>query len=375
MPSTTPTKRRELSDSEREQVVMSLLQRLVEGVPRRGAINEVATLFRVHRRTISRLWERAKEQEAETGRLHAVSHRHDRGRPMMDLSVRLENLRITPFQRRRTIRSASMASGVSRATLQRRVSSGDLVAATSTVKPLLTDENKTERLDGCIMHVQPVFLLFNDMYDTIHVDKKLFYLTAARRRYYLLPGEEAPHRQVRSRRYITKVMMLAAVARPRWDTASNSYFNGKLDIWSFIVQEPAVRSSARRPFGAIVTKEGRVTKETSRKMLIERLLPAIRERWPSAGGGVHLWVQQDNAPAHITATDAASVAGTSQQGLDVELCCQPPNSPDLNCLDLGLFAAIQAHQRLRSPRNIDELVDAVTAAYWELFPRRSMRHS
>ncbi|KAG2935524.1 hypothetical protein PC119_g877 [Phytophthora cactorum] len=343
MPSTTPTKRRELSDSEREQVVMSLLQRLVEGVPRRGAINEVATLFRVHRRTISRLWERAKEQEAETGRLHAVSHRHDRGRPMMDLSVRLENLRITPFQRRRTIRSASMASGVSRATLQRRVSSGDLVAATSTVKPLLTDENKTERLDG--------------------------------RRYYLLPGEEAPHRQVRSRRYTTKVMMLAAVARPRWDTASNSYFNGKLDIWSFIVQEPAVRSSARRPFGAIVTKEGRVTKETSRKMLIERLLPAIRERWPSAGGGVHLWVQQDNAPAHITATDAASVAGTSQQGLDVELCCQPPNSPDLNCLDLGLFAAIQAHQRLRSPRNIDELVDAVTAAYWELFPRRSMRHS
>ncbi|KAG3169016.1 hypothetical protein PI124_g1013 [Phytophthora idaei] len=62
-------------------------------------------------------------------------------------------------------------------------------------------------------------------------------------------------------------------------------------------------------------------------MLIERLLPAIRERWPSAGGGVHSRVQQDNAPAHITATDAAFVAGTSQQGLDVELCCQPPNSP------------------------------------------------
>ncbi|KAG6964176.1 hypothetical protein JG687_00006140 [Phytophthora cactorum] len=137
---------------------------------------------------------------------------------MMDLSVRLENLR-TPFDRRSTIRSASMAS-VSRATEQWRVSSGELVAATTTVKPLLTDENKTERLDWCIMHVQPVFLLFNDM-----------------RRYYLLPGEEAPHHQARSRRYITKVMILAAVAD---------------------------QDGTRRPAGATVTEEGCV-----RRMLIE----------------------------------------------------------------------------------------------------------
>ncbi|KAG2978433.1 hypothetical protein PC128_g21128 [Phytophthora cactorum] len=46
-------------------------------------------------------------------------------------------------------------------------------------------------------------------------------------------------------------------------------------------------------------------------MLIERLLPAIRERWSSAGGGMHLLVQQDNAPAHIAATDAAFVSATS----------------------------------------------------------------
>ncbi|KAG3030014.1 hypothetical protein PC119_g6418 [Phytophthora cactorum] len=129
---------------------------------------------------------------------------------MMDLSVRLENLR-TPFDRRSTIRSASMAS-VSRATVQWRVSSGELVAATTTVKPLLTDENKTERLDWCIMHVQPVFLLFNDIY--------------------------------------TRTMALS----------------------------------------------------------------------------VHLRVQQDNEPAHIAATDAALVAATLQQGLDVELCCQPQTS-------------------------------------------------
>ncbi|KAG2784893.1 hypothetical protein PC129_g4446 [Phytophthora cactorum] len=41
---------------------------------------------------------------------------------------------------------------------------------------------------------------------------------------------------------------------------------------------------------------------------------------------VHLRVQQDNEPAHIAATDAALVAATLQQGLDVELCCQPQTS-------------------------------------------------
>ncbi|KAG2916212.1 hypothetical protein PC119_g8729 [Phytophthora cactorum] len=173
------------------------------------------------------------------------------------------------------------------------------------------------------------------MYDTIHVDEKEFYLTAVRRRYYLLPGEEAHHRQVRSKRFITKVMMLAVVARPRWNAASGSYFDRKLGVWPFIVQEPAVRSSLRRPTGTMITKEGRVNKGTYRKMLIQHLLPAVRERCPSVCNGELL---------------------------------RPPNSPDLNCLDLGLFSAIQARQRLRTPHNIEELVEAVKAAYWELPP-------
>ncbi|KAG3008170.1 hypothetical protein PC120_g16390 [Phytophthora cactorum] len=52
--------------------------------------------------------------------------------------------------------------------------------------------------------------------------------------------------------------------------------------------------------------------------------------------------------------------------LSVELQFQPPNSPDLNALDLGIFTAIQSRQMLRSPRSIDELVDSFSEAYWEL---------
>jgi transposase-like protein len=368
MPSPSPPPRRELTDSERDQAIIALLQRSVDGVPRRGSVKEVAAKFQVNPRTIPRLWKRAKEEEAKSGRLHAQSRRHDRGRPMADLSAKLERLRITPLEQRSTLRAAELSCGVPRATLQRRVKSGQLVAHVSNVKPLLTETNKAARLAWCMLHVQPESLFFKDMNDTIHVDEKLFYMTAVKRRYYLLPGEAAPHRQVRSKRYITKVMMLAAVGRPRWDEVSGTFFDGKLGIWPFVVREAAVRSSSRRPAGTMVTKEGRVIQTTYRSMLIEHLLPAVRERWPSAREGVHVRVQQDNAPAHISVDDAPFAAAAWQLGLDMELCCQPPNSPDLNCLDLGLFTAIQARQRLRAPRSFEELIDAVSAAYWELPP-------
>ncbi|KAG6616384.1 Transposase, Tc1-like protein [Phytophthora cinnamomi] len=214
--SSTP-RRRELTDIDREQVIVSLLQRSVNGVPRRGAVKGVAEKYQVSPRTISRLWRRAKEEEAKSGRLCAESRRRDRGRPMADLSAKLERLRITPLEQRSTLRSAALSCGVSRATLQRRVKDGKLVAHTSNVKLLLTEENK---------------------------------------------------------------LLFASAGRPQ-----------------------------------------------------ETFADAVQ-----------------------------------QQELDIELCCQPPNSPGLNCLDLGLFAAIQARQRLRTPRSFDELIDAVTAAYWELPP-------
>ncbi|KAG3207910.1 hypothetical protein PC129_g21058 [Phytophthora cactorum] len=255
---------------------------------------------------------------------------------MPDLSEKLEKLRITPFDQRSTLRAVSSACGVARATLQRRVKGGQVVAHVSNVNPLLTDENKAARLTSCILHVQPNSLLFNNMYDPIHVDEKVFFLTAVRRRYYLLPREEAPHRQVRSKRFITKVMTLAAVTRPRWNAPSGSYYDGKLGIWPFIVQESAVRSSPRRPAGTLITKEGRVNKWTYRKMLIQHLLPAVRERWPSVCNGEVVRVQQDNTPAYISPMDTQIVAAAAELGLSIELCCQPPNSLDLNCLDLDL---------------------------------------
>jgi len=69
------------------------------------------------------------------------------------------------------------------------------------MKPLLTATNKATRMAWCTAHIDPTSLLFHDMFNYIHVDEKLFYLTEVKRRFYLLPGEAVPHRQVRSKRH------------------------------------------------------------------------------------------------------------------------------------------------------------------------------
>jgi hypothetical protein len=77
-------------------------------------------------------------------------------------------------------------------------------------------------------------------------------------------------------------MFLFAVARPRWDTRANRYFDGKLGMWPFVEKVPAQRASSRnRPRrGTLITKPVSVTKEIYKKFIMEKVLPAIKEKWP-----------------------------------------------------------------------------------------------
>ena len=52
---------------------------------------------------------------------------------------------------------------------------------------------------------------------------------------------------------------------------------------------------------------------------------------------------------------------------------QPPNSPDLNVLDLGFFSTIQSLQYKESPKNIDDLVNIVVKSF-EAFPSKKSNH-
>ncbi|OWZ20461.1 hypothetical protein PHMEG_0005132 [Phytophthora megakarya] len=330
--------RRELTVMERRQAISSVLVRSNGGKPRRGGLHEVASIFGVHKRTIARLWKRDKVNAELYGVYEAPSMKHRCGRKPHNLNAALERLRNVGPHERTTIRSAATASGVPATTLFRRLKQGKLRSCTSVTRPCLTADNMQERVKFCIDHVDMNAYTYKDMMDVIHVDEKYFYLTVMKRRFILLLDEPEPVRKLKSRRHITKVMMLAAVARPRYNAAGECIFDRKLGTWPFVEYT----------------------------MLIEKLLPAISEKWPGGGQGCRIAVQQDNAPPHIDPNDPDFCAAVEGLGLNVRLRFQPPNSPDMNCCDLGIFNAIQARQQQRLVTNVAELAKAATDAYWEL---------
>ncbi|ETV97386.1 hypothetical protein H310_09720 [Aphanomyces invadans] len=57
-----------------------------------------------------------------------------------------------------------------------------------------------------------------------------FYLTKVKKRFYLYEDEEMALRSVKSKSFITKVMLLAAVARPRYDYSKRQMFDGKIGV-------------------------------------------------------------------------------------------------------------------------------------------------
>jgi hypothetical protein len=203
------------------------------------------------------------------------------------------------------------------------------------------------------------------MMDVVHIDEKWFNLCQNTRTYYLLEGEEEPHRTTKSKRFSTKVMFLCAVARPRHDAHRNHTFDGKLGIWPFITVEAAQRSSRNRPRGTMVTTPiASVTSAVYRQFIIEKVLPAIEEKWPRNHQRIIL--QHDNAKPHIKNNDREFQEAVGRSMFDIELISQPANSPDLNVLDLGFFNSIQSLQHQYSPRTIDEMIDAVGDSFLRL---------
>ncbi|KAM3283351.1 hypothetical protein P3S67_026996 [Capsicum chacoense] len=164
-----------------------------------------------------------------------------------------------------------------------------------------------------------------------------------------------------------KVMFMAAVARPRFDENGIELFSGKIGIFSFVVKEPAKRNSKNRTAGTMETKPIQsVTKDITRACLIEKVLPAIRAKWPASDSNNPIFLQQDNARPHIGNNDLEFIEAARQDGFDIRLCFQPSNSPDLNVLDLGFFRAIQSLQYQKAPKNVDELVEAVERSFDEM---------
>lgn len=358
--SCTHMARHELSSSERAELLAWLRGRIStkmgdkkKRLPR-GVCAEAAQEFNVSVEQVTRLYSKYRKH----GEAAAImKHRDQCGRKPADID--LDKLKSIDFHKRGTVRSAAKQLGIPKSTLQNHITYGTFKILRSPVKPLLREDNKLQRIQYCLNKLIPNpvhgIATFVDDFNTIHVDEKWFFQTTVVRKVIGAPDEVVPHRQVQSKRFITKVMFMCAVARPRND------FDGKIGIWPFTTTERAQRNSRNHRRGDLITKPVNINQDVYREMLIDNVLPAILTKFPDMNATIVL--QQDNAGPHIDAEDPNWVEAVEQTGWDIDLTFQPPNSPDLNVNDLGFFRAIQSISQEELPRNVDELVEIVTDAY------------
>lgn len=392
-------RKKNLSNDERRAMAEFLLQRC-QGTGRlpHSALADAAAAFGVHRNTASRIWHQLKSAlvkgepaitknesplldapaaatapgnavEAVTapltasGRLseelakHVLSRKRNSGRRKKDYSAELARLKALPMHQRGSLRALASAVGVPRTTLFRLLrdeegGAGDAepaAAATAvhdTVKPLLSDKNKMERLRFCAAKLRPNGL-FDDMLNVIHLNMRPFSLCGT------VGGDGKGETGKRKAR----VMFLAAVARPQWDAARNAHFDGKIGVWPFLSA-----TAADTP-----TVVEAVTKAEIQQLLTSRVLPAIREKLPRHQ---HVLVQLDSQHVRLPPDDPVVSAQGSVDGWSMRLQYQPAYSPDLVVLDNAFFRTIELSVKESRPETLAQLETAVKRAFAAMPKRR-----
>ncbi|KAF0684714.1 Aste57867_23326 [Aphanomyces stellatus] len=244
---------RELTDNEREAILREVLLRsngtYMKRLPN-GFGNEMASKYNCDERTIRRVLQRAKEQGDVDGNMAVSVASRKKGHVGRKKAFTPDQVKAkllgVPLEDRTTLRSIALKTGIELATLHRYLRLGIFRSHSSSIRPMLTDANKYARLTfatkmvGSNMAMDPIM-------DCVHLDEKWFYITRETRKFYLVPGEKGPDRKCMSKRYITKVMFLSAVARPRNLDDTDEWWDGKIGTWPFTEVTPAVRSSVNRP--------------------------------------------------------------------------------------------------------------------------------
>ncbi|OWZ02217.1 Mar9 Transposase [Phytophthora megakarya] len=200
------------------------------------------------------------------------------------------------------------------------------------------------------------------MDNVVHVDEKWFCEDKYKLSYLLLPRKRPPHRTRKSKRFIPKTMFLAAVARPRVILL-------RLDTTRIVNEYISQRTSQNRPKGTICTRNIKVVIcAVYKAFLLEFVISSITAQWPHDDRRSPILIQQDNAKPHVAPDDPDIVAAGTEGGWCIQLPFQPanspdPNSPDLNCLDLGLFTAIPSIQNRVPIHGNANLIAAVINAF------------
>ena len=250
---------KEMSLQLRKRALGLLLARLENGVLPWGSFTIVADEIGVSRNTISRLWRQAcracKQSLIITPEI--ALRNNSRTNCLKYSHVEFcQGLKEIPRHCCKTYCSTVKAMGVTLSTVQRMLLHLDVCRVhTSSLKPTLTDENKMSRMELALSYVDKNNTSkFETMEDLIHIDEKWFYLMKDGQRFIIAADKEEPYRHVQHKSFLTKIMFLCAVARPRYDTRRNAWFDGKIRIWPIGKWELVKRSSKKCAKGTPVWK-------------------------------------------------------------------------------------------------------------------------
>ena len=359
----------------RKRALGLLLARLKNGVLLWGSFTIVADEIGVACCTISRLWWQARGAHEQSliitpeiasqnnSRANCCKYSHAEFR---------QGLKEIPWRRRKTYRSTAKAMGVALSMVQQMLLHRNVCRIhTSSLKPTMTEENKMSRMELALSFMDKNNTSkFENMEDLIHIDEKWFYLTKDGQRFIIVADEEEPYRHVQHKSFLTKIMFLCAVARPRYNTRRNAWFDGKIGIWPIGKWEPAKRSSKKCAKGTPVRKNQCITRDVYHEYLIKKFLPVVKEKWPRRNARIRL--QQDGAKSHILKDDVEFKEAVDEIGLNLTVFTQSPNLPATNILDLGFFRSIQSFND-DCPANEEELIKSVEKAYGE-YPYCTLNH-
>lgn len=337
-----------------------------------GLIGDLAREYDVDKRTIQRIGLSFRTELP--GQDGIDLHRHRRkvcGRPKMPLSAIKSRIAAISPCKRRNIRGMAIKAELAPTTMFKALKRLKAHKCRRWLRPCLSEKQKLARLEWIVGLAEKRGREwdFPDFDHWVHVDEKWFYLVKDGERIYVLPEEAPPGApRVQNKRFITKVMFLAAIGRPHRHHNGRA-FDGKVGIWPFVETAVAERTSKNRPAGTEFLRPRAVDGEAWRDMMLQNVLPAVKAAFGHAKRSVV--VQMDGAKPHIKGSIQSAIAtACNADGFRITLKKQPANSPDFNILDLGFFHSLQQRATaLKEGGEISDLVGAVEAAFWEEDPR------
>lgn len=85
-------------------------------------------------------------------------------------------------------------------------------------------------------------------------------------------------------------MFLVVVARTRFYSQENELFSGKIRVFLLVIEEPTKRNSVDKLVGRMEIKPiVSVNKDVIRTYMIQKIIPAIKEKWPKKYIGILIY--------------------------------------------------------------------------------------